>query len=320
MINDGDITFVIQGQVLDVTNDTIASIKQQFPESYIILSTWAGQNIDNIYVDKVIENIDVGSTVIKYNKRSKAHTVNVNRQIVSSINGLKAVDTKFAVKIRSDNKLTSRSMLQYFTAFDKHRDPTFSLFDRRIISSNYFAKEYTQGLCIPFFISDFFQFGLTKDLINLWDITLFDDYIFNQGLVGTLQHENLPFRQHHIEQQLWLKFINKQREVVLKNKFGDSMLRKLSYKLMLNNIIIVDGNLLGLSVPKRLLQNDGFPYENFTFRRWHYLYKKYFNLPVNDSKKIVLMWGIAKIYMFLRAGLRNKLKDKITIISASKKH
>jgi len=317
MVNESDITFVVQGNVLDTTTETVLLINKLFPESCIILSTSKGQDLTNIIVDKIIESKDVGPTVIKYNKHSNPHTVNVNRQITSSINGLKAVKTKFSVKIRSDNKLTSRAMMNYFGVFDHHRDHAYSLFENRIVTSNYFAKEYTQGLKIPFFISDFFQFGLTKDLVDLWDITLFDDYIFNNEFLGKLQHENLPYRQHHVEQKLWLKFINKHRKVSLKNKFGDSDLVKLSYKLMLNNIVIVDGKLLGLSVPKRLEQHDGFPYDNFTHSRWHYLYKKHFNLPINDTKGMVIKWSIAKCYSFLKSGLRTKLKDRIRYISSS---
>ena len=316
MINDSDITFVIQGQVVDRTKETIASIRRLFPGSEIILSTWEGQDVDDLYVDKVIVNSDIGPTVIEYKRNGEPRAVNINRQIISTINGLKSVNTKFSVKIRSDNYLTSRAMIDYFNAFDKYRDPTYSVFGRRIVTSNYYAKEYTRGLIIPFSISDFFQFGLTKDLINLWDITLFDDYIFNHELVGKSQHANLPFRQLHIEQMLWLKFINKHMKVVLKNKFGDREVNKRFYKLMLNNTIIVDGGLLGLSVPKRHEQNDGFPYENFTYLRWHYLYKKYFNLQINGSKWIVIKWAIARYYLFIKSGLKSKLKDKIKYVGS----
>jgi len=318
MIKDCEISFVIQGQVVDATKETIASIRKLFPESKVILSTWKGQNIDEIYADKIIENIDVGPTVIEFNKDSKPRTVNINRQIVSTINGLKSVETKFAVKIRSDNYLTSRSMIQYFNSFGYYRDSAYSIFEHRVVTSNYCAKEYMQGLAIPFSISDFFQFGLTKDLINLWDISLFDDYIFNDKFSGQSQHENLPFRQHHIEQMLWVKFINKHRKVMLKNKFGDPELNELFYKLMLNNTVIVDGSLLGLSVPKRLEQHDGFPYENFTHLRWQYLYKKYFHLPVNDTKLMVMKWSFAKLYLFIKLGLKSKIKDKIKYTLSNK--
>ncbi|MFT6835366.1 MAG: hypothetical protein ACJA0H_001404 [Francisellaceae bacterium] len=308
MLNDHDVTFVIQGLVLDTTKTTVSSIRKIFPESYIILSTWIGQDTASISVDKIIENDDVGGTVTRYNKYSKPHTVNVNRQIVSSFNGLKSVDTKYAVKIRSDNGLISRGMLKYFNVFDEHRDPNYTIFKQRIVTSNYFAKEYMKGLNIPFYISDFFQFGETKDLIDLWDVELFDNYFFNNGLNGKLQHENVPFRQHHIEQKLWLKFINKYSRVELKDKFGDRELRKLSYKYMLNNVVIVDGDLLGLSVPQRLEQDDGFPYENFTYLRWHYLYKKYFYISEDISKRIKFKWFIAMVYRFFRRGWKSYLK------------
>lgn len=308
MINDHDISFVVQGPVIDTTIKTITSIKKHFPNSPIILSTWKGQDTNNLAVDRVIKNKDVGSTTIKYNKKGKPHTVNVNRQITSSINGLKAVDTPYAVKLRSDNVLNSKNILDYFDAFESHRETEYSLFNHRIVSSNYFAKEYTQGLLIPFFISDFFQFGETADLINLWDIELFSDYLFDEHLKGQLQHENLPFRQHHIEQKLWLKFINKKHNIELLDKFGDKLTRELSYKYLVNNVIILDSEQLALEVPKRLQQQNGFPYENFTHQRWHYLYLKNFNLDTSCSSWLLIKWNLAKGYQYLRKGWKSHLK------------
>ena len=62
------------------------------------------------------------------------------------------------------------------------RNSRFSVFNQRIITSNYFAKETFKGAKIPFFISDFFQFGETiksvedklysRDLILNYDKTI----------------------------------------------------------------------------------------------------------------------------------------------------
>ena len=47
-----------------------------------------------------------------------------------------------------------------------------------------------------------------------------------------------------------------------------------SRNVMLNNLIIVDGDVLGLEVPERLLQCDDYPYDFYTYQRWQWLYEK----------------------------------------------
>ena len=57
MIDKKDITFVVQGPVSTgefSTKESLQSIREYFPSSQIILSTWEGSNIDNLPFDEVL--------------------------------------------------------------------------------------------------------------------------------------------------------------------------------------------------------------------------------------------------------------------------
>lgn len=81
-----EIAVVIQGGVSDkYTLEVLQSIKKHLPGSFIILSTWEGTK-EIKGVDLQINNTDPGATIL--NKEGQLN--NINRQIVSTINGLKA--------------------------------------------------------------------------------------------------------------------------------------------------------------------------------------------------------------------------------------
>ena len=65
MTSKKEITFVLQGPVVEgVTGRSVDNIKELFPESSIILSTWKGENVEGIGVSRVVFNQDPGSTVL----------------------------------------------------------------------------------------------------------------------------------------------------------------------------------------------------------------------------------------------------------------
>lgn len=208
--------------------------------------------------------------------------------------------------------------MSYFDRFNSHRDSEYSIFKKRVITTTHFSKEFTQGLIIPFFISDFFQFGLTSDLVDLWDIPLFDDYLYNSKIKNKLQHENMPYKQHHVEQKLWLAYISKHHNVTLKDKFGDKKSIYQSYKYMINNLIILGEEELNLVVPQRLRHKDNFFSEHFTYRRWHYLYCKNFNLDTHENVLTITKWKLKNIYFFIRSGARSYIKMRLRLNKSSR--
>lgn len=306
-----DITFVIQGPVIEqITEKSITNIKNLFPESTIILSTWKNENIIDINVDLIIENNDPGPTILSYGKDNHPKTVNINRQICSTINGLNKVKTKYAVKLRSDNILHANDFIYYLEKF-KCKNSKYSLFDKKIIYSNLFAKEITKGTRIPYFFSDFFHFGTTRDLKKLWDINLFDDYQFNQKLVGKFQHKQYPMRCSHVEQDLWLAFLTKQtgKQYNIYDEYGTAEDIRDSYNFMINNLIILDYKMIGLEVPSRLEQPNKFPYEFYSHLRWKWLYERYFNIRTSITVSFKIKWYLGYFYKLALHGFRYKIKN-----------
>ena len=303
-----EITFVIQGLINpSVTKQSINTLKKIFPGSSIIISTWEGQDADDIGSDLVVYNKDPGSTVFVYSKKDKPVYININRKIVSSFYGLSAVKTKYAAKLRSDNVLYKTDVIKIFERFPM-RSSELSFFNERLVCSNFYAKEFEKGLRIPFFFSDFFQFGETEDLLTLWSPDLYQDYEFRPKLSGKKQHENYPNDSVHVEQRIWSNLVSKFTPTELKDEHGNSNENKKSYDFMINNLIVVDGDILGLKVPERLQQSNDYPYEFLTFRRWKWLYSKEFGVEDTTPLSFKLKWYFSTLKSFLKSGVRLKLR------------
>ena len=305
------ITFVIQGPVVpDVTKHSCSQIREHFPGATIILSTWENQPTNGLDVDELLLNDDPGSSIIKYDKRDRAHTVNVNRQIRSTVEGLKKVATAYAVKLRSDNALSSDQLLELYQQYPKAEHRLVPL-SQRILTTNLFAKEYIEGLPTPFFFSDFFMFGLTEDLIAFWDQPLLSDYTFNPQLTGKRQHASYPWPQLHIEQWLVTRFLSKYVRLNFPHKYANSNGQlALSRELIAKHFIVAERSQIGLSVPGRLNQHEGFPYETYSYKRWQQLYQQYCDdtLVIPNHLSFRLSWLTARLLMFIKSGIKQKVR------------
>lgn len=176
-INNKDISVVVQGQARSGEIEVcLSSIRKYLPGATIILSTWEGSNIEGLDYDKLVLNKDPGPSGYRenvYKNPDKKTPSNINRQIVSTINGLKAVETKYAMKLRTDFQMFGNKFLNYFDKFQKTpKDDSLKIFERKVLCFLMLPEIYSP---IPFFVCDFSFFGLTKDLITLFDIPLQTD-------------------------------------------------------------------------------------------------------------------------------------------------
>ena len=135
-IENKDITFVVQGAIDEkYITKCINSIIKYFKNSSIIISTWENEFVpDDVLakVNKIIYNTDPGFCTRNCKPDGKPN--NVNRQIVSTINGMKEVKTKYAVKIRSDFIIKNNNFLKYFDNYNKF-DNDYRIFEKRIVAS-----------------------------------------------------------------------------------------------------------------------------------------------------------------------------------------
>jgi hypothetical protein len=311
MVKPSEITFVIQGPIIEgVTQTSCRLLREHFASSKILVSTWKGQPTNNIDFDKLVLNEDPGSTIVKFTKKNQPHTVNINRQIVSTFNGLKQVETKYAVKLRSDNYLTSNRLLFWYEQFSGTSSTPLPL-KKRVLTTNLFAKEFVEGLPCPFFFSDFFMFGFLEDLLKIWDQPMMKNYKFNEKLSGKRQHTNYPWPQLHVEQWLVKNFVSKYMPCSLKHKYSnDEGQVPLSQKILANNFVVVEREMINLHVPDRLNQHEGFPYETYSFARWKHLQQRLDPTAKKSPTSLLfkLKWWSGRLAMYFKSGLKQQLR------------
>ncbi|MFL7866156.1 MULTISPECIES: WavE lipopolysaccharide synthesis family protein [Vibrio] len=282
-----DITVVVQGPVQtfqdrpqedNITQKCIASIREYLPGAHIILSTWPEQDLTGLDYDELVISKDPGSNIRDYNLNGTPHYYNNNRQIVSTIEGLKKVKTKYSVKLRSDNYLTSNNFVKLQQEFNK-RTEEYCFFKERVIVSNVFTRKYAKGFRVAFHVSDFFYYGLTEDLLSLWDIPLFNDF---KSTCQVKYYDSYPYFITDCTQELFLsglkKFKSSLNIIHLLDISNDKIIE--SEHIYANNLIIVPQEQLGLGLCQKFLGKSRVSRAkgkcaHYQYHEWLALYKKY---------------------------------------------
>lgn len=323
-----DITVVVQGPVQTfkdrqqeegITVKCLASIREYLPGATIILSTWHNQNIQGLDYDQLVLCDDPGQNIRQYKLDGTPRYYNNNRQIVSSCEGLKRVTTKYAMKLRSDNYLTSNDFVMLQKKFHK-RGEKYKFLQERVVMSNVFARRYSKGHKVAFHLNDFFYFGLTKDLLTLWDLPLVEDFIPSKEQPYHASHPNYVI---DCAQLFWLKALNKFDSSIQLEHLLDNSKEKLTQSdiCYANNIIIGAPSDIGLGLCKRFVEKSRVSKPkgqcaHFYFFEWQLLYKKYcdseFKVEYSLKKRIeVLFYRLMYVHsLYFEAKIRI-LKRKI---------
>lgn len=261
-----DITFVMQGAIASETNLAINQIKKLMPKSKIILSTWQDQDVSNINCDLIIKSDDPGSV---NTSDIKMNANNVNRMLVSTLNGLKKVKTKYAIKIRTDCTIKNNDFIKLYEDMIQAGNQNCYLFKQPIL-----MDFIIDNFAIPYFASDFFNFGLTEDLINFWDIPIITkneaEFLKSKkcksGLLNPFYRpiKNQWSKYFYGEQILLCKFLEKKKiDIDFKHQQDNITFKKLkqSAKLIVNNFVLVNHQQIPLHCYKYELDYNGKVYE-----------------------------------------------------------
>ena len=255
-----EITVVVQGPVQNyaaramdegITQRCLQSIRTYLPGAKIILSTWENQNLDNLEFDELLLNSDPGSNIRYFTKPNKPKLFSNNRQIASTLSGLASVKTKYALKIRTDNYLTSNDFIALFEQFPA-RNAQQSVFSQRMVISNTFSRKYAKGMPVAYHLSDFFYFGLTQDLLKLWDIQLLTDYDLSQQSELSPGYPNYPIDCTQMFWQEGLKNFNHHTKLKHLHDLSDEKLIA-SETFIANNLIIAEPEKIGLALCEKFL-------------------------------------------------------------------
>ena len=162
-----DVSFVLQGPVERAgrgrTARACAAIRAHFPGAEIVISTWEGTDTTGLDCDVVVCSEDPG--VVGPN----TYNVNTNRQIVSSLAGVRAAERPLVAKVRSDILFTSDVLLRQWGRWEERADE-LRLFDRRVLVPNIFARRPSYLSPYALHPSDWSYFGTREDLERLFDV------------------------------------------------------------------------------------------------------------------------------------------------------
>lgn len=166
-----DVSIVIQGPILDkksFNDDVIKRYRSISKDLEIIVSTWYGTNYESNEIDKYIESSDPGAlvTVDKIGL-----TLPTSRLIVSSLNGLKAAERKWVLKVRSDMYFTSLNWLSKLDSEAIESTEPYGIFRQKVIISTLFTPNPIRQNVL-FHPSDWLFFGLRSDLLDYFSCSL----------------------------------------------------------------------------------------------------------------------------------------------------
>ncbi len=285
-----DITVVVQGPVQSmperkqdegITKRCLLSVRHFLPGARIILSTWENQDLAGLDYDELVINEDPGTNTIGYQRDGEPRYENTNRQIVSTMSGLRRADTRYAMKLRADNYLTGVGFKALQEQY-RERCDEWRLLRERVVITNTLMRRYYRGRRVAFFLSDFFDFGRTEDVANLWDLPLLDDFPFDPALRGAQQHRGAPLPTTDVDQVLAERFIDKHRgePLNLSDVFdtSDDKLRQ-SDVFFANNFVVATPAEIGLGLPLKFTEGRQAKFSSqatcLTSAEWRGLYRRY---------------------------------------------
>jgi hypothetical protein len=196
-IASSDISVIVQGPVHSTqTKKTLQSIRKNLPDAEIILSTWENSNLDGLDFNTLVLNKDPGTKLIKAYKSKKIFD-NLNRQLISTQEGLKKATKKYTLKLRSDLIISNTLFLDNFDGFEA-RTSEYKLFEHKVLIPMLFTRhnyrvEKNKKVEMPFHISDWWFFGLTTDIKTYFEQTeLVDNSVFPEyfNLVSNIEKKN----------------------------------------------------------------------------------------------------------------------------------
>lgn len=306
-----DISVVVQGPVLGagLTRNCLESVRHHLPGAQVILSTWRGTDTAGLSYDLLVESDDPGGVPCH---RRLPNLYNLNRQILSTREGLKRADRPYAVKLRSDLLLVHSGFLDYWRRYPR-RDPELRLFKERLVNCTIFAQNPRRHQPTPFHPGDWFFFGLREDLLALWDIPLAPEPETSRWFAdrGRPEPDIYPHLLHRYfpEQYLWLCLLRKQGAVTLEHQWdltGQNL--EQTERSFANNLIFLEPQRIGIRSLKHGIRLDDWA-AVYSHGEWQRLYRRYCDPAFQVSPDLA---GAAKsLYQLCRFCFPKRLADRL---------
>ena len=276
MVCESQISFVVQGKFNDTTIKLLKDIKRFYPNSPVILSVWDGCKVVSDNYDTLVRNADPGgfSNLNVY--------LNVNRQIVSSYNGLCEVNTEYCIKLRSDMRISSPkiiSNLEYSNSLHREvldNESWVTVINLTTYNINVIRK--------PLAICDWVFLGKTSDVKKFFAIEHYPQSYFEYFTNAPNVYGDMTSQRYSAEQ--WIIYSRYKELMDSKGiKFAfcfddNNELIKFHRALLANEIRVVGISDIGLYSEKYKIYNFGMS-RMLSKSEWVIEYSRYHSIKPN---------------------------------------
>ena len=286
LVDNKDITVIVQGAVDgEKTPICLKSIRQELPGAYIILSTWEGTDVEGLEFDEVVFSEDPGGfdeLNVPFSPKN-----NINRQIVSTYQGLLKAKTVYALKLRTDFYLSGDGFKEYFNIYNRECTE-YKIFEHKVICCELYSRNpryIFSDLKRAYHPSDIFFFGYTKDLVRLFDVPLFSKEDEAYMMWKYYPNNSVSTFRYDAESYLWMNLVSK----CVSFKAPDDLEKysrediDRSEATFAANLIILSNESIGLkTLENSIYRKDAVPQNCYTHEDWERLYAFY---CCNDAKE-----------------------------------
>lgn len=296
-----NISIVVQGAVtrkniFQVANHC-AHWRNILPDAEIILSVsttdclfFEGTSSSNQLIKRIINNPQDDYTILPaintfknacnyllFNEKSAALPLppikddtrnpnNINYLIESSYNGLSVASKTYTLRIRNDAIFLNSNFIDLYC--NNHALPRKSetaFFQKRVLVPWIYTLNPYSDERLPLHISDWLNFGLTKDLKKIWDIPpyTFQDAVFfekNKPRYANISERHFNLRLA-VEQYIYIQYFQKVHPTLKVDYLNDLSSRELCMDIMLDNFYIFSHEEFDLRINKNYQKELTNPYK-----------------------------------------------------------
>jgi hypothetical protein len=281
MIDAKDISVIVQGHVRGLHTDppgerwtwqALHSVRRWLPGAEIILSTFRESDITDLPCDVIVLNDDPGWLDLSPVNRLVGNT---NRQIGSTLAGLRRASRPYALKMRYDLVLHGHEFLSYFGRF-RERAADWRIFSERVVSCTSVSLNPRKRSPNPLAPSDWFHFGWRDDLLRLWDIPFIPPLDAQEADTLNPQRWIRDIHCYSAEQYIWVSCLRKKQDFTFRHsRDASDRIVALSELSIANNFVLLEPEQISL-VCKKYEDKNRLTYSkhlNYTYAEWLHLYR-----------------------------------------------
>lgn len=300
MIDSREVSIVVQGKLFQgkagSTIDVLKSARFFFPRCELILSTWKGEQICTEITslcNNIILNEDPGDFT-----DSSDTPININRQIVSSREGIRQSTLPFVIKTRTDLLFTSNSILQYLSSSDVTK--------KKIIAADFSTRSHVKGLKIPYWVCDFIYAGSRANIERIFRVPLFtvEDFLYYKNIPHPPSYfDKRHFYRYSPESYLTYMYLDPENTTLFEHSYDSNTYTLMRYEeSLLNHFIILNKWELGVDSIKYYL-----PFNSHQLMLSSFYFKKIAKKNNNPVKYVASDLVEFILYLFNRL-LKRRLK------------